>query len=272
MNIIDETVKISSDRDITNLRQDIRGSQGSVVTNFNSFPAETKKWFEDHKISLFVIQKEQYESKWLIHEMNNSNEVFFFARDYESVENDIDEISSVLSNTSIIEVVTKGSLSPINRTPIMVLRRMSSTIIPQPTEKKQNVQCANAIEASEIETILMTSFNPIAERIPSKNELIDYVNNPKNGGILIVKKEDKIIGILIYSINASTIHLRHFWTDENHRGNGIGSALMNEYFREARKCQRMILWVKIDNENAIGVYHHYGFKEENLYDYIYQIK
>lgn len=272
MDIIEETTKINTPRDITNLRQDIRGTQGSVVTNFNSFPSETEKWIDEHRIRLLVVTKEQYESKWLIHEMKNSNEVYFFARDYKSVENDIDIISSVLSSTSIIEVITKDSIPPINKIPIMVLRRMSSTTIPQPTEKKQTVQYANAIDTLEIETILMSSFNPIAERIPSRDELLDYINYPQNGGILIIKKDEGIIGILIYSINATTIHLRHFWTDENHRGSGIGSVLMNEYFREASKCQRMILWVKTDNENAIGVYRHYGFKEENLYDYIYQIK
>lgn len=269
----DETSRISSSKDIINLRQEVRQQDGSVVTNFNSFPSDLQKWIDRKEVSLLSIPKNQNGgSKWLIYRNKNHNELFFFSKDYESVAENIEIIVSQLYNPSIIEIVTKDVHSPLDVDPLMILNRMSCTSITIPSlEKNYNVESSSYTDVEEINKILTSVFNPVAERIPSLEELMEFIDDPEKGGILIVKDMGVIIGILIYSMNATTIHLRHFWTDCHHRGKGVGSSLMNEYLKKASRCKRMILWVKTDNDNAIGVYKHFLFTEEKLYDYIYQV-
>lgn len=271
--VIDETSYIETPKDITNLRQEVRKREGSVVTNFNAFPAETQKWVDNKEITVLQLSKNKPGGKWLIHNNKRFSNVFFFVKGYEDIAGDLDIIESQLNVPSVIEVVSKELKSPLGMEPLMILNRMTSTSIPAiSTEKPDTVQLADICDVDEINSILTKNFNPVAERIPSVRELADYIEDSGNGGIRIIKENNEIIGILIYTINSSTIHLRHFWTDANHRGKGVGSSLINEFFRTAYNCRRMILWVRTDNDNAIGVYEHYGFIPENLYDYIYQIK
>lgn len=53
-----------------------------------------------------------------------------------------------------------------------------------------------------------------------------------------------------------------------YRNQGVGSELFRQFLWEGRETKQQILWVNQANENAIVRYEHYGFKKENMYDYI----
>lgn len=259
---------VQSGDEIKRERRKIKEASTSVVTNFTVFPREYESWIKDE--SIYVISFDR--CSYFIHETARGDEVFFFADTYESVLDSLNELKKNLTRTTVLEIVQKHAL-PLLGSPMMILQRMSSTVIPRVNLNTlmETDRCTSE-ELSAIENILLTNFDPLAERIPTVSHLTDILHDPKKGGIFISKYQNNITGLMVYSIDSSTIHLRYWWTDPDYRNQGIGSKLLNRFFHQGEDCKRMILWVRIDNEEAISRYIHYGFIPEQMFDYIYKIK
>lgn len=128
-----------------------------------------------------------------------------------------------------------------------------------------NVSYALLEDTRIIRKLLLDYFDERCEQIPYQEELDEYANNNR---ILVFKEHGEIWGFVIFESNNSTHYLRYWFVHPEHRDKKIGSKLLNSFFHEGRNTRRQLLWVIIDNENAIKRYRHYGFKEENLYDII----
>jgi len=118
-----------------------------------------------------------------------------------------------------------------------------------------------------ISKLLHKYFNEQTEQIPYDEELMDYAGQ---GHVLVCKEEDKTAGFLIYELNATTLYLRYWFTHPDFRDNKVGSRLLRRFFEEGKDTKRQLFWVIRTNENAIKRYRHYGFAEENMYDYVIQ--
>ena len=73
-------------------------------------------------------------------------------------------------------------------------------------------------------------------------------------------------------MNNTTNYLRYWFTHPNYRDKKIGSKLLRHFFKIGEDTKRQIFWVIQSNENAIKRYRHYGFKEENMFDYVLMLK
>jgi len=118
-----------------------------------------------------------------------------------------------------------------------------------------------------IRHLLHTYFDEQTEQIPYDEELEDYA---RQSHVLVCEKQDQMAGFLIYELNASTLYLRYWFALPDFRDRKVGSRLLRRFFEEGKDTKRQLLWVIRTNENAIKRYKHYGFKEENMYDYIMQ--
>ena len=108
-------------------------------------------------------------------------------------------------------------------------------------------------------------FDERTEQIPYYEELKEYT---KQGHILACEENGDLAGFLIFELNATTIYLRYWFTHPDFRDKKVGSRLLRRFFEEGKDTKRQLFWVIRTNENALMRYRHYGFSEENMFDYV----
>ena len=111
-------------------------------------------------------------------------------------------------------------------------------------------------EAGVIVSMFENAFDRYAEQLPSEDEMEIMIDDKE----VLVVKEDKIAGVLIRTTGIKSV-LKFFLIDEEYRGKGIGSKLINYCLNES---DVVTLWVLSDNINAIQVYEHFGFTLHRL--------
>lgn len=261
-------IRITSTSEIQDFRKKIKEKCGKVESNFTVFPQTVKEWIDEGRLSYVEIGSVVY----LILESERDRVIYFFSDSFQSLSTTIDKLSLILKVPSVLEIVTKEEVNPLVKNPSMTLLRMSSTSIPAVVDNDYDgTLSAQRSDVDDLENILTTSFDPIAERVPTKRDLKKIIADSNSGGIEVIRRDGKIIGVMIYSIDPTTIHLRYWWTDPLYRGQNIGGRLLKKFFYLGQRCKRMILWVSLTNDNAIKRYTHYGFNAERMYDHIYKI-
>lgn len=143
------------------------------------------------------------------------------------------------------------------------------TRIAEPLDYTPDASIRKAIEVDipRVSQLLHEYFNAQTEQIPYDEELLDYASQ---GHVLVCEGQEHMAGFLIYELNATTLYLRYWFTHPNFRDKKVGSRLLRRFFEEGRDTKRQLFWVIRTNENAIKRYRHYGFVEENMYDYVMQ--
>lgn len=146
------------------------------------------------------------------------------------------------------------------------LVRMFRANPPAPSEELVDaVVKASANEAGMVSSLLSQYFDATLEQLPLEEELMDYA---QNGQVLLCRLQNQIAGFLVFERNSSTLYLRYWFTHPDFRDQRVGSRLLRVFFAEGKNVQRQLLWVIRNNENAIKRYKHYGFQEENMFDYV----
>lgn len=97
----------------------------------------------------------------------------------------------------------------------------------------------------------------------------DLMNTIHNSNILILEKDQKILGYVIYQIKEK--HNKIMWIDElvvdkNNRKMGNGKKLMEKVKEIAKEegCKRVEFCCWSFNQNAMDMYKHIGFKEQRV--------
>jgi len=147
------------------------------------------------------------------------------------------------------------------------LVRMTRLSAPMDYTPDDSVHYASEMDILQISQNLHQYFDERTEQIPYDEELFDYI---RQGHVLVCEKEGQMIGFLVFELNATTIYLRYWFTHPDYRDQKVGSRLLRRFFEEGKKTKRQIFWVIRTNENAILRYRHYGFVEENMFDYVMQ--
>lgn len=113
-------------------------------------------------------------------------------------------------------------------------------------------------------------FEPNFEK--QKSGLVKILNNPEIGEILVLKIDNKIVGMvsLLYSISTAlggkVAILEDMIIDKNYRNQGFGKELLNEAinFSKRRNCLRITLLTDFNNDAAISFYKSAGFKTSEM--------
>lgn len=133
------------------------------------------------------------------------------------------------------------------------------------TKPGEHIRYADLKDLKTINELLHTHFDEQLEQLPLEEELEKMIEQRH---VLVCDRGDKVEGMLLFDLSASTLYLRYWLVLPEYRNMGVGSELLRHFLWEGRKTKRQILWVNQVNENAIIRYEHYGFKKENMYDYI----
>ena len=147
------------------------------------------------------------------------------------------------------------------------LVRMTRMTEPMEYVPDETIRYATEIDLPLISQQLHQFFDERTEQIPYDEELLEYIKEKR---ILVCEENGVIMGHLIFELNATTLYLRYWFTHPDYRGRKVGSRLLRRFFVEGKETKRQLLWVIRTNENAIVRYRHYGFKEEDMFDYVMQ--
>ena len=128
-----------------------------------------------------------------------------------------------------------------------------------------SVRLASENDLPLISKYLHQYFDERTEQIPYDEELLDYC---RQNHVLVCEENGQTAGFLIFEVNATTLYLRYWFTHPDYRDRKVGSRLLRRFFDEGKHTRRQLLWVIRTNENAIIRYRHYGFIEEDMFDYV----
>lgn len=96
-----------------------------------------------------------------------------------------------------------------------------------------------------------------------RGELADM---PRTRHYVVALIDDRIVGYAGLAAAADQADVQTIAVLENHRGTGVGSAMLNALLAEAgrRGAREIFLEVRADNPHAQAVYLHFGFEEIGL--------
>jgi ribosomal protein S18 acetylase RimI-like enzyme len=128
------------------------------------------------------------------------------------------------------------------------------------------VRNATPEDTTAVMELLTFYFDPRAEQLPDMEELTEWI---RNSNIILFEKLGKVAGFIIYDLKPKTLYLRYWFVHPDYRDLKIGSHLFKEFLSRGKDTQRKMFWVIRTNQNAINRYLHYGFKEENMYNFVF---
>lgn len=97
----------------------------------------------------------------------------------------------------------------------------------------------------------------------------DLINTINNSNILILEKDKKILGYVVYQIkekNDKIMWIDELVVDKNNRHMGNGKKLMEKIEEIAKEagCKRVEFCCWSFNQNAMDMYKHMGYKEQRV--------
>lgn len=260
--------KVVSYNQVQGMVSQIRSLRSGFITNFYWDDNKHPYWIAEETL----IYDAKPDSFLLIHCADGFSNMYYIATDIETVLCHFEEID--LDNDVVVDVVTKGDETSILLAYIHhgfekykhLFRMSHAGLMPVDVENNDHTVIHATKDDVEALTIaLYMNFDPLAEQLPSKQELFDLIDQNE---ILLIKDNENICGFIIFEIVGVTWYLRYWYTSPDYRNIGIGARLIKASLERGRDTKRQILWVMAHNENAIKRYEHYGFKRELMNDYI----
>lgn len=249
---------------------EIRSLRRGFLTNFFLDPV---------KHGLWIVKSDCYTERigctiFIIKQSHTFWNVFYCSTNLEELGRDLSAFMTAHPNTTMMfDIVGRDvQCQPV----VDLLRnkgckestslvRMTRMTTPMGYVADDSIRQATENDISEVSQLLHTYFDELTEQIPYDEELLDYA---RHGNVLVCEEEGKMAGFLIYELNATTLYLRYWFTHPDYRDKKVGSRLLRRFFEEGKDTKRQLFWVIRTNENAIKRYRHYGFAEENMFDFV----
>lgn len=265
---------VTSIEQLQRLPSEIRALRKGFTTNFYLEQGKHSIWIEKgdcytEKIgeSLFVVRKDK--AFW---------NVYYCSTTLVQLKQDLGIFINGVDNTSLMFDVIGREVQcmpfvemfyELGCSEAASLVRMNRMTEPMEYIEDNTVRKAAEIDIPEISKQLREYFDERTEQIPYDEELREFV---KQGHVLVCEVNGRNMGFLIYELNATTLYLRYWFTHPDFRDEKVGSRLLRRFFEEGKDTKRQLFWVIRSNKNAIKRYKHYGFNEENMYDFVMQYK
>lgn len=262
--------KIKESGDIVKQNVEIRNLHKGFITNFFMDEEKHALWI---KKGLFFSEKIG-DTLFLIKKNDDFWNVFYASTTQDELKSSLNKFNTAYAGeTLMIDIVgrkegceaTSKLLAKEGFTMYCQLVRMS-----KPTSAVEYVSLNEVVYASKEETkdvlsLLNQYFDKRTEQIPYLEELENYAEQKH---ILLNKIDGQIAGFVIFEMSKVSLYLRYWFVHPDYREKGVGSKLVKRYFFEGRETKREQLWVICSNENAIKRYCHYGYNNENMFDYV----
>lgn len=263
--------KVSSIEQIRSIINSVRNLRKGFITNFFLNEHKNKLWID--KESLF--QEWVYDTCFIVKKWDGFWAVFYVSSSVEQLNNSLSFFSKkYIDETLIFDIVGRMEqcLPVLNKFEDNGFKEKTSLVrfirLTEPVDSNLEIESvirANREQTIEIHDLLHKYMDEQTEQIPYIEELIDWSNE---GHILAYIENDQIVGFFDYEKNNSTLCPRHWLVLPEYRGKHIGSILYHRLLWEANDTKRILSWVLRTNKLSILSHHNYGFKEENMFDFI----
>jgi ribosomal protein S18 acetylase RimI-like enzyme len=261
-------------KDFTEILTDIKfikEKNKGYVTNFYPEVDKVNIWITNGKLYKELIGNTMF----FFNQKANFFHLFYCSSSIQALESSILELNSLEQDIQLVVDVIgkKESLKSMVRKfkengfyLYTVLNRMSRFTVPEQSKSSSDIiKNADISDAKTIFNLFQKYFDPIAEQLPTENEIINWINL---NHLIIAREVEQIQGFVIFDLIGVTSYLRYWFVHPEYRDRKIGSTLLKEYFKKSVGTKRQLFWVIQSNENAISRYLYYGFRHENLNDYI----
>ena len=232
-------------------------------------PDELEKWISEDRTVCYTSGR----AVILLLKENGYVKVYFMSEDFEWL-GDFMKIRNSSPDTFVIEVVSKGEpgdydfSTKIPCKKVVNYERLRSGGITVDNSCKEFCYCAEE-DYDDLRTMMDGTFNTIGDRIPTCEELRQFIETKS---IIGIHNGKMLAGFLIFEDTKKTSYVRMICVNEACRGKGIGKKLMTSYFSEHRDFKGFTLWCRSDNKPALNLYmNKFDYKRENLYNRIYII-
>ena len=265
-------LQVQSIEHLRTLSAEVRAKRNGFLTNFYLDEAKHNWWiekgvckFEWVSDTLFIIKKA--ETFWNVFYCTTTMDVFSaalaeFRSRYPEMTMVFDIVGRDVQCAPMVKLFEERGFSEVASLVRMTRMTELKEYVPD-----DSIRQAKLDEVSVIHQMLHQYFDEKTEQIPLAEELETYV---KEGHVLVCEGSTMLAGFLIFEINATTLYLRYWFTHPDFRDKKVGSRLLRRFFEEGKDTKRQLFWVVRSNENAIKRYRHYGFSEENMFDFVMQ--
>lgn len=272
MSITEPIVEVTDGGQIVEvIRQVKKGSRG-FVTNFFAGHKQIDPWVRRSELSLVQTGR----CVWIRRRDRDFAHLYYFAADSQALEESLAGVDGVAGGMQLaIDLVGRqGDVDVLAEAfrrhgfaDQAVLVRMSLVVDASSSNEVMAVDAVAAVpaDAPAIVALLERWFDRYSKQIPLVEEVQEAISA---GSILLVRRGEKIAGLLFFEAAGATATLRYWCVDEPFRDEGIGASLIRSMFHLCRSCKSIVLWVCAENENAIRRYKHYGFRETDTVDRI----
>lgn len=264
-------LRVDSIEDISTIIAEIRSSRMGFFTNF---------YLDSAKLSLLINNGDCYaeridNSLFIVKQSSLFWNVYFCSTSLEQLVSDLPKFQKRHGQqTMMFDIVgSQEQCLPIVAgfqgcdcvigTSFVRMKRLSDPTSGESFDHK--IIIADETKLPAINHFLHVFFDERTEQIPYREELLDF---SQKGQILEYEENGVLAGFLIFEKSPSTLYLRYWFTLPDFRDKKVGSSLFRRFLEEGKDTKRQLLWVNCNNENAIKRYRHYGFTEENMFDYI----
>ena len=261
-------LKVESFDQIQQFIKQIRALHEGFVTNFYWDPNKHPYWLAEETL----YYEQSHHCVLLIHPNTNFANLYYIATDYSAVNTTLNAIQT--NSDIVVDIVCKGdgllekeSFCEMGFELYKSLYRMNhiGPIVQPDWQKEDSVINGSKKDAQLVYQALKDDFDPLCEQLPTLQEVEDYAQRQQ---LLVVKDKGRLCGFLIAELNGVTWYLRYWYTSPQYRDQGIGAKLLRNSLIDGKNSKRQIFWVIADNENAIKRYEHYGFRKENMNDFV----
>jgi len=249
----------------------VKDFKKGFLTNFFPEVDKTNGWIEHGK--LYKLEEE--ETVFFFRDNNEFTYLFYATTTLEALNKALNKLKTMTDETQlVVDIIGKepeiqaitGVFKENGFYHYTVLNRMSrESLTVDDINIAKGLKLSDTSCAPIILNILNQYFDPIAEQLPTIEEINRWINS---NHLIILEEDNIILGFVIFDLIGITSYLRYWFVHPEHRNRKVGSHLLNEYFKRSTGTKRQLFWVIKTNENAIKRYMHYGFFSENLYDYV----
>lgn len=261
---------IKSIEELRQLPAEIRAKRRGFITNFFLDPVKHGVWIAKGDClaeylgnTLFIIKSSP--TFWNVFYCSTtldefSNDLSAFITSHSSIIMMFDIVGRDVQCLPLVELFSNKGFKEATS-----LVRMTRMTEPLDYRADSTVRKASIDDITLVSKYLHSFFDEKTEQIPYDEELYGYAQQEH---IIVCEEHGQILGFLIYELNASTIYLRYWFTHPDYRNRKVGSRLLRCFFEEGKNTKRQLFWVIRTNDNAIKRYKHYGFSEDNMFDFV----
>lgn len=246
---------------------------GEIVTNFYPNESEMIEWIEN---KTFFFSKLNDKSSCFVHKTEIASFLFFYIKDITDLSEALVTAKKNIPNETlafdwICRSEAEGDLlykqCEFGQFNLHTsLQRMSQVLKENPFEDSVEIEFAKKEDVDDLRKMFCSAFNPISERIPSSEQLTNYIDS---NSILVKRVQNEIAGFAVIDIQKKTMYLKHLLTNPKFRRQGIADSLLKKAFFLSKGCIRYILWVIKENQPAINLYKKFGYEFEALSNYTF---